>query len=136
MCYTLISRLTACIRSGSIAVEFAAYTLTLTAQFITAQRTSVNRLCSVSSTAWSRAVAKGLSLYKSYSFRDKDPVIDEVRTLIQAEEFSYKDIHEASGVSVSTLYNWFEGTTKKPQYATVMAVVYALGYKSKFIRNR
>jgi len=81
-------------------------------------------------------VSKGLSLYKSYSFRDKDPVIDEVRTLIQAEEFSYKDIHEASGVSVSTLYNWFEGTTKKPQYATVMAVVYALGYKSKFIRNR
>lgn len=81
-------------------------------------------------------MAKGLSLYKSYSFRDKDPVIDEVRTLMQATDKSYKDIHNDSGVSVSTMYNWFEGTTKRPQYATVMAVVYALGYKAKFVRNR
>jgi len=81
-------------------------------------------------------VSKGLSLYKSYSFRDKDPVIDEVRTLLQDSGQSYKDVHTASGVSVGTLHNWFEGTTKKPQYATVMAVVHALGYRSKFIRNR
>lgn len=79
---------------------------------------------------------KGLSLYKSYSFRDKDPVIDEVRTLVNDSQKSYQAIHEASGVSVSTMYNWFEGTTKRPQYATVMAVVYALGYKAKFVRNR
>ena len=117
-------------------MEFAVYILTKTVRPITVLRLNARRLFSVSSIAWRWAVSKGLSLYKSYSFRDKDPVIDEVRTLIQAEEFSYKDIHEASGVSVSTLYNWFEGTTKKPQYATVMAVVYALGYKSKFIRNR
>jgi len=80
-------------------------------------------------------VTKGLNLYKSYVFKDKDPVIDEVRTLLNDSGKSYKQVHGDSGVSISTMYNWFEGTTKKPQYATVMAVVHALGYRAKFIRN-
>jgi len=82
-------------------------------------------------------MSKGsLSLYKSYSFKDKDPVIDATRTLVQDSGQSYAQVSAASGVSVSTLYNWFEGTTRRPQYATVMAVVHSLGYKSKFVRNR
>lgn len=81
-------------------------------------------------------MSKGLALYKSYSFKDKDPVIDEVRTLVADSDKTYQQVHEASGVSVTTLYNWFEGTTKKPQYATVMAVVRALGYEARFVRSR
>ena len=81
-------------------------------------------------------MSKGLALYKSYSFKDKDPVIDEVRTLVADSDRTYQQVHEASGVSVTTLYNWFEGTTKKPQYATVMAVVRALGYESRFVKSR
>jgi DNA-binding phage protein len=69
-----------------------------------------------------------LKVYRSYNFRDKDPIIDAVRTVIQTEGVSYAAVHEASGVSVTTLYNWFDGEVKRPQFATVMAVVRSLGY--------
>jgi transcriptional regulator with XRE-family HTH domain len=72
------------------------------------------------------------ALYKSYAFKDKDPVIDRLRTMIQKEGMSYSEVSEASGVSVQTFYNWFDGATKKPQWATVCAVAYALGYKAVF----
>ena len=67
--------------------------------------------------------------YTSYNFIDKDPVIDKLRTLIQRDGWTYQQIHEKSGVTVQTMYNWFSGPTKRPQYATVMAVVRALGYR-------
>jgi transcriptional regulator with XRE-family HTH domain len=72
--------------------------------------------------------------YLSYNFRDKDPVVDQLRTLLQDENASYKEVHELSGVSVSTLYNWFEGPTRRPQYATVMAVARSLGYDYKLVK--
>ena len=78
----------------------------------------------------------GLKLYASYSFKDKDPVIDEMRTMIQDSETSYAEVSRVSGVSVGTLHNWFNGATKRPQYATVMAVVHSLGFRAKFVRNR
>jgi DNA-binding phage protein len=131
-----MSFLTVYIASANIIVGFAAFILIKMARRFMALRSSAWKLCSVSSIQWRMVVSKGLSLYKSYSFRDKDPVIDEMRTLVNDSHKSYRDIHEASGVSVSTMYNWFEGTTKRPQYATVMAVVYALGYKAKFVRSR
>jgi hypothetical protein len=37
-------------------------------------------------------------------------------------------VHEISGVATATLDNWFEGTTRKPQNATVCQVTGALGY--------
>lgn len=75
-----------------------------------------------------------LKLYKSYSFKDKDPVIDRLRTIIQDEGTTYATIHEDSGVSVTTLYNWFSGTTLRPQYASVMAVVRAMGYDMQIVK--
>ena len=76
-----------------------------------------------------------LKLYTSYNFVDKDPVIDKMRTLVKREGFSYGEISGKSGVSASTMHNWFEGKTKRPQYATVMAVAGALGYRSVFVRK-
>ena len=67
--------------------------------------------------------------YTSYNFVDKDPIIDRLRTLIARDGWTYPQIHERSGVTVQTLYNWFSGPTRRPQYATVMAVVRALGYR-------
>jgi transcriptional regulator with XRE-family HTH domain len=67
--------------------------------------------------------------YKSYSFIDKDPLIDEMRTIVQQHGASYKDIHEQSGVSASTLTAWFAGATRKPQAATVNAVARSMGWK-------
>lgn len=77
-----------------------------------------------------------LKLYRSYNFKDKDPVIDRIRTIIQDEGLSYTDIHIISGVSASTPKNWLEGETKRPQYATVAAITYALGYKTEFVKAK
>jgi transcriptional regulator with XRE-family HTH domain len=67
--------------------------------------------------------------YKSYSFVDKDPIIDEIRTIVQQHGSTYKDIHEHSGVSAGTLTAWFTGPTRKPQAATINAVARSMGWK-------
>ena len=67
--------------------------------------------------------------YKSYSFVDKDPIIDEIRTIYQESGVNYKWLHDNSGVSQGTLTNWFSGKTKKPQAATINAVLRSMGYK-------
>lgn len=66
-------------------------------------------------------------IYNTYSFRDKDPVIDHLRTAVQKSKMSYDDIAEKSGVSVGTLLAWFEGKTKSPQFKTAIAVARAIG---------
>lgn len=68
-----------------------------------------------------------LKLYKSYMFRDKDPVIDAVRTVVEDSKKNWKTISTDSGVSRTTIRNWFLGSTKRPQFATVAAVVSACG---------
>ena len=71
------------------------------------------------------AHARGNGLYRTYVFRDKDPVIDVLRTA--KEEATISSIAESSGVSPSTLHGWFGGKTRKPQFATVVAVARAIG---------
>jgi hypothetical protein len=65
--------------------------------------------------------------YKTYLFRDKDPVVDIMRTIVQDSGDSYQTIRDNSGVSTGTLRNWFYGATRRPQFATVQAVARALG---------
>jgi transcriptional regulator with XRE-family HTH domain len=77
-------------------------------------------------------VSKGFT-YKSYSFTDKDPIIDEIRTVVQGSGATYKKIQEDSGVTAATLRAWFDGETRKPQAATLNAVARALGYKLGFV---
>jgi transcriptional regulator with XRE-family HTH domain len=72
--------------------------------------------------------------YKSYNFTEKDPIIDEIRTVVQDSGATYKQIHEDSGVSTATLSNWFAGKTRRPQAATVNAVLRSLGYKLGIVR--
>lgn len=75
-----------------------------------------------------------MKLYKTYSFRDKDPVIDLLRTAIKDSGVSHKRISEDSGVSQGTLSNWFVGPTRRPQFATTQAVARALGYELRLIK--
>jgi transcriptional regulator with XRE-family HTH domain len=75
-------------------------------------------------------------LYKSYSFKDKDPVIDRLRTIIADENVSYTEVHVLSDVAVSTMYNWFHGTTRRPTHATVAAVAGALGYDFSLVKRK
>ena len=67
--------------------------------------------------------------YKSYNFVDKDPIIDEIRTVFEASGATYRWVQENSGVNKNTLANWFGGSTKRPQAASINAVLRALGYK-------
>jgi len=76
-----------------------------------------------------------LRVYRSYNFIDKDPVLSAVQTLVEDSGESYQKIHEISDVSTSTLHNWFWCQTKRPQHATICAVVYALGGQLKIVDN-
>jgi hypothetical protein len=68
-------------------------------------------------------------IYRNYRFLDKDPIIDAVRTVVKSEEhLKNNHVHQISGVATATLDNWFEGTTRKPQNATICQVTGALGY--------
>ena len=80
-------------------------------------------------------MTRGLRLYKSYSFKDKDPIIDRLRTLIEDEKITYADLSDQSGVSEGTLYQWFNGKTLRPQFATVMAVARSMGYDLQVIKQ-
>src|ERR1700759_5801634 len=84
-------------------------------------------------------MARGfLRLYRTYNYVDKNPVIDKVRTLVQDEGLIKKlaIVHEISGVSTSTLDNWFNGTTRSPQHATIAAVITSLGYEEQFVKQK
>jgi hypothetical protein len=60
-----------------------------------------------------------MRLYKSYIFKEKDPIIDAMRTAFEDAGGKYSKISERSGVSYSTIRNWFHGPTRRPQFATV-----------------
>ena len=68
-----------------------------------------------------------LRLYKSYVFKNKDPIIDLTRTIVQDSGYSYSAVSALSGVSATTLYNWFNGDTRRPQFASINAVGRACG---------
>jgi DNA-binding phage protein len=70
--------------------------------------------------------SRTLKVYKSYNFVDKDPIIDYARTRV----FTHGGIGKvaaASGVTPTTLYNWFHKKTRCPQFATVARVLIACG---------
>lgn len=71
----------------------------------------------------------GQFFYKTYSFIDKDPVIDVVRTVIQDSGKTLKWISDESGVSTNTIAHWLYGETRQPKHASINAVLMALGYR-------
>jgi len=77
-----------------------------------------------------------ISQYLSYRFVDKDPVIDELRTLIADDGSSWQDINARSGVSVTTLRGWFTKNTRRPQSASIEAVGRAIGRKRIWVKNK
>ena len=82
-----------------------------------------------------------MKLYKSYVFRNKDPVIDELRTMV-ADAYgrtgykAYQQIEADGGPSITCMTNWFEGDTKRPQSASVEAAGRALGFKRVWVKNK
>jgi len=76
-----------------------------------------------------------IRVYRSYNFVTRDPILDVVRQILDDSGESYKKVHELSGVSATTLHNWTWGQTKRPQHATIAAVVYALGGRIVVLDN-
>lgn len=74
-----------------------------------------------------------LKPYKSYNFRDKDPVIDVLRTAREDGHVRMTDLTAASGVSATTYYNWWQGKTRRPQFATVAACARAMGAVNRVV---
>jgi hypothetical protein len=67
-------------------------------------------------------------IYKSYSFKDHDPILDAIDTVhTLAGRPTFKKLSEDSGVSVTTLGNWRSRKTKQPRSAGVEAVLRAMG---------
>lgn len=83
----------------------------------------------------SRTASRTLRMYGTYSFVTKDPVIDELRTIIQdlakkegvTFEVMCHRLAVASGVSYGTMMGWFKGKTRRPQSASIEAVGRAAG---------
>lgn len=75
-----------------------------------------------------------MKMYKTYMFRTKDPVIDLLRTAVKDSGMKYGKIAKESGVSATTLHNWFHGATRRPQFASTQAVAIALGYELQLVQ--
>lgn len=74
-----------------------------------------------------RGFLKPYKPYKSYMFRDKDPVIDILRTAKEDSGMSVREISEKSGVSESAMHGWWNGNTRRPQFATANATARVMG---------
>jgi hypothetical protein len=75
-------------------------------------------------------------VYRTYSFVDKDPMIDKIRTVVGDSGLKYSQIHAVSDVTSQTLRNWFHGDTKRPQFATLNAVAISLGHELQLVPGR
>lgn len=72
--------------------------------------------------------ARTIKVFHSYNFRDKDPIIDRLRTIIQGLGISLEEVSKATrgDVSVSALRAWFAGKTISPRYCSIVRVVIGL----------
>jgi hypothetical protein len=79
-------------------------------------------------------------LYSAYLFRNRDPAVDEFRTVVEdhfGHRVNVKDltkIEEGGGPNTGTMKEWFFGKTKRPQSATLEAAGRAIGYRRQWIR--
>jgi hypothetical protein len=82
--------------------------------------------------AHQKAKARNLHhLYRDrgYRFADRDPVMIEVTEIITNSTLSLKQIETKSGVCVSTMKKWMDGTTRRPLNITIDFVLRVLGYR-------
>lgn len=84
-----------------------------------------------------------MRLYKSYMFTNKDPVIDEMRTLMQTQYGNGKidakamqEVEDDGGPTATTMRNWFYGKTRRPQNASIEAAGRAIGMKRVWVKHK
>lgn len=76
--------------------------------------------------------------YRTYKFREseKDPVIDMFRTAMADAGYTPQQVHEESGVALSTFHNWFDGPTRMPKHATIAAALGAIGKRFAIVDSK
>lgn len=78
-----------------------------------------------------------IKIYKTYHFRDQDPIVAKLRTVVkdeaEARGISVKAMAntacDLSGVSRSAKNNWYTGKTKRPQFSTLNAFARAMDHE-------
>ncbi|WP_442784050.1 hypothetical protein [Collimonas fungivorans] len=84
-----------------------------------------------------------IKMYKTYSFRNKDPIIDIMRTALQdeakatgiSERKMQRIACELSGLSPGTPTGWFRKGVKRPQFASLNAFARAIDYDLTLVRR-
>lgn len=81
------------------------------------------------------------TIRKLYEFKDHDPVLDQIDSLLALAEMTIKRLDELGAATIGTLRSWQVRKTKRPQFATVQRIVRACGgnveivYQGKRIRK-
>lgn len=78
-------------------------------------------------------------LFGTYLFRNKDPIIDELRTLIQDEygkldRKALRDIESKGGAKANTTAGWFFKKVRRPQNPGIEATLRATGYHRPIVK--
>ena|SRR5215467_1327123 len=79
---------------------------------------------------------------RGYRFQDRDPQMVELCSLIHASKMDVMEICRAVSrasrgayhIGNSTIYNWLNGKTRRPQNQTLTWVGFALGYERKWTK--
>src|SRR5216684_8663630 len=73
-----------------------------------------------------------IKIYRYYEHY-RDPVCDEVKDMIEKENLGNKPaiVAEIATTSRQTVSRLLDGTTRRPHYATIMAITGSLGYRLK-----
>lgn len=80
--------------------------------------------------------------YKAYLFRDKEPVIDMTRTMLEdvfgrrVDHKMLAVVEKAGGPTVGCMSGWFFGKTCRPQNQTVEATGRAVGYQRVWVKKK
>jgi hypothetical protein len=80
--------------------------------------------------------------YRSYLFRNKDPAIDDLRTLVEdvygekVNNKSLSDMEKNGGPSVGCMRGWFFGITKRPNNTTLEAAGRSFGYRRTWVKMK
>ncbi len=72
--------------------------------------------------------------YRFYSFVGQDPIVGTVKLVMG--NHSRAHVSRQSGVSTSTLGKWMNKKTKRPQFATVAAVINSMNHELKVVRKK
>lgn len=69
-----------------------------------------------------------ISVYRSYNFKNKNPIIDLLRTIMQDLGWSCQKLADETGLSHSCVWQIFEGETCDPRHSTVARMAIAFGH--------